>query len=146
MSRISREFSCPPEAVFEVLKDGWLYPTWVVGASRMRSVDSTWPQVDSKLHHSFGTWPLLVNDTTSSMEFQPPERFRLRARGWPGGEAEVLIEVTPSAKGCTVTIIEDVVAGPGKLLPRPVRTLVLDPRNKETLRRLAFIAEGKTPR
>ena len=142
MSRISRDFSCSPEAVFDVLKNGWLYPTWVVGASRMRGVDKDWPRVGSKLHHSVGSWPLLVDDTTSSVEYQPPHRFTLRARAWPGGEAEVLLEVTPSHQGCTVTITEDAVAGPGKLLPGPVRTALLDPRNKETLRRLAYIAEG----
>ena len=26
------EADCSPEAVFAVLADGWLYPTWVVGA------------------------------------------------------------------------------------------------------------------
>ena len=144
MSRISRDFSCSPEAVFDVLKDGWLYPTWVVGASRMRGVDDHWPEVGSKLHHSFGSWPLLIDDTTSSLDYQPPKRFKVRARGWPGGEAEVLIEVAPTATGCTVTITEDAVAGPGTLVPRPIRTAVLDPRNKETLQRLAYIAEGRS--
>ena len=33
-----RVLSCSPEDVFDVLADGWLFPTWVVGASRMRNV------------------------------------------------------------------------------------------------------------
>ena len=144
MNRVSRDFTCTPQAVFDVLRDGWLYPTWVVGASRMRGVDPDWPQTSSKLHHSVGSWPLLINDTTSSMEHTPPWRLKLRARAWPTGEAEVLIEITPSAEGCTVTMSEDAVAGPGRLVPRPIRSALLTPRNRESLRRLAFIAEGRT--
>jgi hypothetical protein len=40
MSRNVRASACSPQAVFEVLADGWLYPGWVVGASRMRAVDA----------------------------------------------------------------------------------------------------------
>ena len=61
---VQRRLNCSPEQVFAVLRDGWTYPVWVVGASRMRSVDEGWPAPGSKLHHSFGAWPLLLNDTT----------------------------------------------------------------------------------
>jgi hypothetical protein len=30
-------------ASLAVLHDGWTYPVWVVGASRMRGVDPGWP-------------------------------------------------------------------------------------------------------
>ena len=36
------------------------------------------------------------------------------------------------------------VAGPGHLVPQPVRALALRWRNIETLRRLAYIAERRT--
>ena len=64
-------FDCPPERVFEVLADGWLYPSWVVGASRMRAVDATWPAPDNAIHHSAGVWPALLDDTTSVLEWDP---------------------------------------------------------------------------
>ena len=64
MSTTSRPISATPEQVWEVLADGWLYPLFVVGASRMRDVDDDWPAVGSRLHHSVGTWPLLIDDTT----------------------------------------------------------------------------------
>ena len=51
-----------PADVFAVLADGWLYPSWVVGASRVRGVDGTWPQPGSRIHHSVGVWPLLIDD------------------------------------------------------------------------------------
>jgi hypothetical protein len=141
---INRRFmACSPEDVFAILSNGWLYPTWVVGASRMRDVEKSWPAVSATIHHSFGVWPLLINDSTSIIEWDPPRHALLKARGWPAGSAHVALDVAPVERGCTVTITEDAVEGPGRrLLPEPVRTAALLPRNKETLQRLAFLAEG----
>ncbi|MFZ8286720.1 SRPBCC family protein, partial [Staphylococcus aureus] len=72
MARNVRLFHCPPEAVFDVLANGWLYPLWVVGASRMRDVADEWPSEGAELHHSFGSWPVLVNDTTVLRVWDPP--------------------------------------------------------------------------
>jgi hypothetical protein len=136
--------ACSPEDVFAVLSNGWLYPTWVVGASRMRDVEKSWPAVSARIHHSVGVWPLLINDTTSILEWDPPRHALLKARSWPAGSAHVALDVRPEARGCTVTITEDAIEGPmRRLLPEPVRAAALLPRNKETLQRLAFIAEGQ---
>ncbi len=43
MSTNSRVVEATPEQVWSILADGWLYPLWVVGASRMRQVDDHWP-------------------------------------------------------------------------------------------------------
>ena len=141
-----RSMSCEPEHVFEVLANGWLYPTWVVGASRMRDVDESWPQPGSALHHSVGVWPALLNDSTSVLEWDPPRRALFKARGWPIGEAHVAIEAKATANGCLVRIVEDAVAGPARVLPKFVREAVLVPRNAETLQRLAYLAEGHAGR
>lgn len=141
MARNVRLFRCPPEAVFAVLSDGWLYPTWVVGASRMREVEEAWPEVGAKLHHSFGVWPVLIDDHTRVEEWDPPRRMSLLARGWPMGEARVTIEVKPRASGCVVRISEHAVAGPGAWADAVVDPL-LRWRNSETLHRLALLAEG----
>jgi len=130
------------EAVFDVLADGWLYPTWVVGASRMRDVEEAWPAEGAKLHHSFGVWPLLIDDSTVSLEWDPPRRAVMQARGWPIGEARVVLEVKPRGDGCVVRITEDAVEGPGALVPRFLRTPGIRTRNAETLHRLAYLAEG----
>ncbi|GAB3148030.1 SRPBCC family protein [Microbacterium neimengense] len=143
MSRNVRRMSCTPEDVFAVMADGWLYPSWVVGASRMRSVDEAWPAEGAQLHHSFGVWPLLIDDTTEVREYDAPRRVVLRARGWPVGEARVLMEVRPSDDGCVVRITEDAVAGPGSWIPRWILNVPLHLRNAETLQRLAFLAEGR---
>lgn len=143
MSRNVRAFSCSPAAVFEVLADGWLYPTWVVGASRMRDVDSAWPQQGSKLGHSVGVWPALIDDETVSVEWNPPHRAVMRAKGWPIGEAIVTIDVRPRGSGCLVRIQEQPAEGPGAWVPRFITDPMLHLRNRETLQRLAYVAEGR---
>lgn len=143
MSKNQRLFRCTPGAVFDVLRDGWLFPVWVVGASRMRKVDPNWPEEGSQLHHSFGTWPALIDDTTTVLKFVPDQVLLMQAKGWPAGEAEVLLEVTPAPGGCQVTIYEDAVKGPGTFIPGVIRKPMLKWRNTEALRRLAFICEGK---
>ncbi len=132
-----------PDQVWRVLADGWLYPLWVVGATRMRDVDEAWPSVGAQLHHSVGAWPLVLDDTTEVLTAEPPSLLRLRARAWPTGEAQVELRLEPTAGGTRVTIFEDAVTGPAKLAPKPLRSIGLGLRNRETLRRLAFVAEGR---
>lgn len=144
MSTTSRTVAATPGQVWSVLADGWLYPLFVVGASRMRDVDETWPAVGSRLHHSVGTWPLLIDDTTEVLEVEEDRRIVLKARGWPAGEARVEISLRPTADATVVTIVENATAGPGALVPKPVQDVQLHVRNKEALRRLAFVVEGRT--
>jgi hypothetical protein len=141
---VTRVVDAPAQAVWDVLADGWDYATWVVGASRVRDVDLTWPEVGARIHHSFGLWPAVVNDTTHVLSSTPPTSLSLRARGWPAGEASVVITLTAdSDESCTVSIEEDAVRGPGTLVPKPLRQLAIGPRNVEALRRLAYLAEGR---
>ena len=144
MSTTTRSIAAAPEKVWDVLSDGWLYPLFVVGASRMRDVDETWPAVGSKLHHSVGTWPLLIDDTTEVLEIEEGRRLLLKARGWPAGEAHVDISLRPDGHATLVTMEEDATAGPGVLVPKPLRDAQLHWRNVEALRRLAFVVEGRT--
>jgi uncharacterized protein YndB with AHSA1/START domain len=144
MSTTTRTVSATPEQVWEVLSDGWLYPLFVVGASRMRDVDESWPAVGARLHHSVGTWPLLIDDTTEVLEVEEGRRLLLKARGWPAGEAHVDISLRPDGDTTLVTMEEDATAGPGVLVPKPLRDAQLHWRNVEALRRLAFVVEGRT--
>lgn len=144
MSTTSRPLAATPDQVWEVLADGWLYPLFVVGAARMRAVDDTWPAVGSRLHHSVGSWPLLLDDTTEVLEVEEGRRLLLLARGWPAGQAHVDISLQPSGETTVVTMTEDATAGPGLLVPKPLRDAQLHLRNVEALRRLAFVVEGRT--
>ena len=141
---VSRIVKAPPDAVWSVLADGWLYATWVVGASRIREVDLGWPQVGSRIHHSVGVWPALIDDTTHVLACRQGTELVLMARAWPAGEAQVRITLTAArASHTNVSMSEDAVGGPGRLVPRPLRQALIGPRNVEALRRLALLAEGR---
>ena len=144
MSTNERTVKATPEQVWEVLADGWLYPLWVVGATRMRDVDEGWPAVGTKLHHSVGVWPGLLDDTTEVLEVDPGRKIVLQARAWPGGEATVSLELTPAEGGARVTMWEDATKGPGTLVPSLLRSPMIKWRNVEALRRLALVVEGRT--
>jgi uncharacterized protein YndB with AHSA1/START domain len=143
MISVERVIKTTPERVWDVLRDGWLYPVWVVGASRMREVDESWPEVGSKLHHSVGTWPALIDDDTEVTDAEPLQLLELRARAWPVGEALVRLHLHVQGADTRVVMEEDAVSGPGRLVPAPLRAPGLMWRNTETLRRLAFIAERR---
>ena len=140
---VSRQVAAPASAVWAVLADGWTFSSWVVGTARIRAVDPAWPRPGSRMQHSFGTWPFLLNDQTHVEREEEGRLLELTARGWPAGEARVEIEIRPQGDRCTVLIAEDAVSGPGALIPPVVRQPLIAVRNRETLRRLAMLAEGK---
>lgn len=147
MVTVTRAARCAPGDVLEVLADGWSYSSWVVGTARIRAVDRAWPEPGTRILHSVGAWPVLLDDETVVRAWDPERSIELQARGWPAGEARVLIEVapSPSGSGCRVRVTEDADRGPGTLVPRPLRTGVIGPRNVETLRRLTLLAERRVP-
>ena len=112
-----------------------MLPSRPAAPARGAEKRATWPD-------GLGVWPVLINDKTVLLEWDPPRRAVLRAHGWPIGEAQVTIEVKPSGTGSLVRILEDAVEGPGRLVPSPIRRIGLRIRNRETLQRLAYLAEG----
>jgi uncharacterized protein YndB with AHSA1/START domain len=132
-----------PAQVWTVLADGWLYPLWVVGATRMREVDATWPQVGSRLHHSVGTWPFVIDDQTAVEKCVPESLLVLRAHAWPAGRADVTLRLKPSGADTLVVMEEHAASGPGALVPGPLQDPLLHWRNTEALRRLAYLAEHR---
>ena len=140
---VRRETTASPEAVWAVLADGWTYASWVVGASRVRRVDPAWPAPGARIHHSVGSWPVLLDVETQVLECETGRRLVLQARGRPFGEARVTVEVTAAAGGAVLTMLEDATHGPALLLPRVVRQKAAVLRNAETLQRLAVMAEGR---
>lgn len=132
------------DEVWGVLSDGWSYAAWVVGASRIRSVDVGWPAAGSRIHHSAGSWPVMLDDETTVLESDPGRRLVLQAEGWPFGEATVDLSLEPLSEGCRIVMREDVTKGVGQVVPKPLRQLALRPRNRESLRRLALLAERAT--
>lgn len=143
MATVSRHVAAPPDRVFDVLADGWTYAGWVVGASTIRGVDAHWPQPGSRLHHAVGVWPLLVVDHTEVVAVEPNRRLELLARGWPLGEARVVLELEAEGEGTRVVMHERSHRGPALLLRNPVAERLISLRNAESLARLAAVAEGR---
>ncbi|TWD82466.1 activator of Hsp90 ATPase-like protein [Kribbella amoyensis] len=131
----------PVEAVFAILTDGWTYAGWVVGASRVRDVEAGFPQPGHSIHHSVGVWPLVIDDSTSSEQYEPNRFLQLNVRAWPTGEGQVEFVATEQDGGCHLTMRETAVKGPVTLIPAAVLDPILRARNNETLRRLKLLAE-----
>lgn len=141
---VTRRVQLTPEQIFAVIADGWSFAGWVVGAAHIRAVDSNWPAVGSRIHHSVGPWPLSIDDTTSVRAVEPGSMIELEARMWPVGSARVRItlrQVSPTET--EIVFEEEASGGPLKLLPESAQAAFLRPRNVESLRRLTDIAAGR---
>ncbi|MBF6244263.1 MULTISPECIES: SRPBCC family protein [Nocardia] len=125
------------EQVFAVLADGWSYGHWVVGSTHMRDVDQDWPRIGSRIHHSVGAWPLMAQQATRVVAVDPPNSIELEAELWPLGVAWIRLAMTPiDADTTEVSMSEEVIRGPGRLIPDVLQTIALKPRNKQSLARL----------
>jgi hypothetical protein len=142
MKTVTLVFNTPASEVWKVIANGWLYSGWVVGASRIRSVDGHWPEAGARLHHSVGAWPLLINDSTQVAAVVPGKSLELVARGWPMGEAKVVMTLEDLGSQCRVSMTEDAVRGPGLAVPKVLRDPLITVRNRETLKRLELMAAG----
>ncbi|MBP2479402.1 uncharacterized protein YndB with AHSA1/START domain [Crossiella equi] len=144
MTEVTTTVPVPLEQVYAVLADGWSYVGWVVGAAHIREVDPGWPAEGTRIHHSIGPWPLLLHDVTKVRAADPPHLLELDARLWPVGAATVRLELRETAPGRTeIRMTEELVRGPARLLPHPLQRLLLTPRNRESLARLADLAVGR---
>jgi len=125
-----------PSLIFSVLRDGWSYDKWVVGTSRIRAVDSTWPQPGAKLRYRIGWGPMSKEDQTRSMRLVDGSELELEAVGRPLGSARVDFRVDRVRDGSLVTMIEHPTKGPLADLHNVGFEFLIYLRNVETLRRL----------
>jgi hypothetical protein len=144
MTQIERIISAPAQQIFEVLADGWSYASWVVGASHIRDVDPTWPAVGTRLHHNSGPWPLHIQDITVVRSVEQDRKLELEARLWVFGRVRITLTLIPLSERSTWVVMEETaIGGPAKVLPHPLQSLLLKPRNAEALARLADMASGQ---
>jgi uncharacterized protein YndB with AHSA1/START domain len=143
MSRNSITVSASPEAVFAVLDDAYAYPRWVVGARRVRRVDSNWPAVGSKFHHAIGTAAGELHDSSKVLERVSPERIVLEVRFRPTGVASVEIDVKRDGEKSVVTLVESPTCGPVSHLPGFITDPLLFVRNVLALQRLRHEIERR---
>jgi hypothetical protein len=131
--------------VWNVLANGWTYSSWVVGNSRTRAVSRKWPSPGTRILHSIGAWPAVINDETVVERSVLNEELVLFARVRPPSEALVTLRLSDTAGGCRVAMAEVAVSGPLSWLPETVQAAAFAPRNRECLWRLTNIAEERDP-
>jgi uncharacterized protein YndB with AHSA1/START domain len=130
---VRRELAHPVEVVFAVLADPHTYPTWLVGAQRMRSVDDDFPAPGSEFHHSVGVAEATVDDRSEVIAVAAPHRLEMQVEVGPiHGVVELLVD--DAAGGSSVRFRERP-AGLAAILT-PLTRPVLAARNTESLRRL----------
>jgi uncharacterized protein YndB with AHSA1/START domain len=113
MTTSSLRFDCPIEQVFDALVDPVGYPSWLVGAQAIRSVDRAWPAPGSSFRHVIGVPPLLVPGSSTVRALTPPTELVLAAGMGFLGEATVRFRLREDAAGGTVVRVDErFVAGP----------------------------------
>jgi len=139
----TRDTTASRQQVWNVIADGWTYSQWVVGNTRMRAVDPNWPAPGSKIHHTIGVWPVVLNDESEVESCTPLEEIILLAKSRPFGGARITLRLSDIDNGCRIDMAEVPVGGPLNWLPRGVALAAVWPRNRECLRRLAALAERR---
>jgi uncharacterized protein YndB with AHSA1/START domain len=143
---VTRDIGATRERVWAVLADGWTYSGWVVGNSRIRAVDSNWPAPGTRILHSIGTWPAVVDDETVVESCDTGHELVLLAKVRPAAKARITLRLTDvPGGGCRVEMHEVVVSKPLSWIPDGVQLLGVAPRNRECTWRLAMIAEQHSP-
>jgi len=145
MARNEIDIEAPPEVVFDVLSDPRSYARWVVGSRAIRAADPEWPAPGSVFDHAQGVGPVVLKDSTSSLQAERPRLLRMRVQARPVSCAYVTLTLEPQGQGTRVVMDER----PADLLSRLVMNPLTDPlirlRNAESLRRLKRLAEGAEP-
>ena len=115
---VTRDTTATRQQVWNVIADGWTYSQWVVGNTRMRAVDPNWPAPGSKIHHTIGIWPVVLNDHTEVESCTPQSELVLLAKGRPFGGARITMRLFDIENGSRVEMAEVPVGGPLSWVPR----------------------------
>ena len=142
---VTRDIAAPRSRVWDLLADGWSYAQWVVGNSRMRAVDDDWPAAGSRILHSIGVWPAVIDDETVVVSSVPQRELVLLASMGPLGAARITLQLSDVPDGCRVEMAEVAVRGPLRLVPDRLQLVGIWPRNQECMWRLAGLAERRRP-
>ena len=121
---VTRDIAATRERVWDVLANGWTYSGWVVGNSRIRAVDSDWPAAGTRILHSIGTWPAVINDETVVHSCVPGKELVLLAKVRPAATARITLRLTDLQDGrCRLTMIEVAASCPLSWVPDSVQLL-----------------------
>ena len=140
MVAVERRFRSSPDGVFDALVDARQYPTWLVGARRVRVRDSNWPNPGASFDHRVGAGPIEIGDRSTVLANDPPWRLDLLVRARPLLAATVHFELHP-VDGGTRLVMDERPAGRFRLLAPLIAPLV-KLRNERSLRNLAALLDG----
>jgi hypothetical protein len=140
---VTRDTTATRQQLWNVIADGWTYSQWVVGNTRMRAVETSWPAPGSKIHHTIGIWPVVLNDETEVESCIPQEELVLLAKTRPLGGARITLRLFDTENGSRVEMAEVPIGGPLSLVPRRLALAAVYPRNRECTARLVALAERR---
>ena len=147
--RASVEVGAPPAVVFEQLLDASSYPSWLVGARRIRSVDPSWPMVGAAFQHVIGGGPIAVPGSTTIVTLREPHELVLSAGMGILGRAVVRFVLEPRGPEGDTTLVsmyEAAAEGPARWAwvgVRPLALLALFGRNALSLAHLRDLVEAQ---
>lgn len=144
MSTVARDVRADLDDVWAVLSDATTYGDWVVGTSRTEPLDAAFPAPHSRLRYQVLRRPLAVRGETEILELDRPRTVLMEAKAPPLGTIHIRISTTATTNGDThVALEEHPRTGLVRWAHNPVLDLLVAARNKETLRRLARLAEQR---
>ena len=147
--RATMQVGAPPAAVFAALLDATSYPSWLVGARRIRSVDPSWPMVGAAFQHVIGGGPIAVPGSTTIMALREPHELVLSAGMGILGRAVVRFVLEPrgpNGDSTLVSMYETAAEGPARWAwvgVRPLALLALFGRNALSLAHLRDLVEAQ---
>jgi uncharacterized protein YndB with AHSA1/START domain len=135
----------PAESVFAVLSDPRSFARWVVGSKEIRRADPDWPAVGTAFDHRVGIWAIVLSDHSEVVENTAPHLLKLLVKARPFSKAYVTLRLLPVARGTRVEMEEVAADARSRVFFNPLTDPLVRIRNKESLRRLKALAEGKEP-
>lgn len=133
MTTVHATIDAPPSDVWDTLLDVRSYPTWLVGARKIRRVDEGWPAPGTTFHHEVGLGgPFTIADRTRCVACDPPRRLELDVRARPLVHGRVTFELRPADGGGTDVTMEEHPIGVHRLLA-PIVAPVTQARNRASL-------------
>ncbi len=145
MTRCTRTIAAPREQVWDALVDVRTYPHWLVGARRIRRIDSAWPQPGSSFHHVVGFGPIKIADKTTSVAVDPQRHLELEVKARPAIRATVVFDLRDSPTGGTEVEMEEHPIGIHRLLA-PLVAPITQARNRASLEQLETRVRDRTDR
>ncbi len=144
MTTVQTTIEAPLEVVWDAVVDVRSYPTWLIGARRIRRVDPDWPAPGSAFHHEVGFGPIRIADRTRCDAIDPPRRLELDVRALPLVHGKVTFELTPSSGSTDLTMEEHPIglhrllaplAAPTTLARNRASLAILEQRVRERMQR-----------